>query len=39
LRMWRKKNIPLLLVEFQAGATTLEISLLVPQKKNGHIII
>ena len=34
-RMWRKKNIPLLLVGFQAVTTTLEISLVVPQK-NGH---
>ena len=31
-RMWRKRSIPLLLVGLQADATTLEISLVVPQK-------
>jgi hypothetical protein len=28
--MWRKRNIPTLLVGLQAGTTTLEISLVVP---------
>jgi hypothetical protein len=32
VRMWRKRNIPPLLVRLQAGTTTLEISLVVPQK-------
>jgi hypothetical protein len=31
-RMWRKRNTPPLLVGLQAGTTTLEISLAVPQK-------
>ena len=31
-RMWRKRNTPSLLVGLQAGTTTLEISLAVPQK-------
>jgi hypothetical protein len=31
-RMWRKRNTPPLLVEFQAYKTTLENSLAVPQK-------
>ena len=31
VRMWRKRNTPLLLVGLQAGTTILEISLLVPQ--------
>jgi hypothetical protein len=31
-RMWRKRNIPSLLVGLQAGITTLEISLVVSQK-------
>jgi hypothetical protein len=31
-RMWRKRNTPPLLVGLQAGTTTLEISLTVPQK-------
>ena len=31
-QMWRKRNIPPLLVGLQAGKTTLEISLTVPQK-------
>jgi hypothetical protein len=31
-RMWRKRNISLFLVEFQADTTTLEISFGVPQK-------
>jgi hypothetical protein len=31
-RMWRKRNTPTLLVGLQAGTTTLEISLAVPQK-------
>jgi hypothetical protein len=31
-RMWRKRNTPPLLVELQACTTTLEISLVVPQK-------
>jgi hypothetical protein len=30
--MWRKKNTPSLLVGLQTGTTTLEISLVVPQK-------
>jgi hypothetical protein len=34
-RMWRKRNTPPLLVGLQAGTTTLEISLVVPQK-NEH---
>jgi hypothetical protein len=36
-RMWRKRNTPPLLVRLQAGTTTLEISLAVPQKI-GHSI-
>jgi hypothetical protein len=32
MRMWRKRNIPPLLVGLQAGTTTLEIVLAVPQK-------
>ena len=32
VRMWRKKNTPPFLVGLQAGTTTLEISLVVPQK-------
>jgi hypothetical protein len=32
LRMWRKRNTPPLLVGLQAGTTTLEISLVVPQE-------
>jgi hypothetical protein len=32
LRMWRKRNTLTLLVVLQAGTTTLEISLAVPQK-------
>jgi hypothetical protein len=32
-RMWRKKDTPPLLVGLQAGTTTLEISLAVPQKR------
>ena len=35
--MWRKMNIPSLVVGFQAGATTLEISIMVPQKI-GHSV-
>jgi hypothetical protein len=35
VRMWRKRNILLLLVGLQAGTTTLEVSLEVPQK-TGH---
>jgi hypothetical protein len=31
-RMWRKRNIPPLLVGLQACTTTLEISMVVPQK-------
>ena len=31
-RMWRKRNAPLLLVGLQAGKTTLEINLAIPQK-------
>jgi hypothetical protein len=31
-RMWRKRNTPPLLVGLQAGTTTLESSLVVPQK-------
>jgi hypothetical protein len=34
-KMWRKRNTPPLLVELQAGKTTLEISLTIPQK-TGH---
>jgi hypothetical protein len=36
-RMWRKRNTPPLLVGLQAGTTTLEIILEVPQKF-GHSI-
>jgi hypothetical protein len=32
VRMWGKRNTPPLLVGLQAGITTVEISLLVPQK-------
>jgi hypothetical protein len=32
-KIWRKKNIPPLLVGLQAGTSTLEINLAVPQKK------
>jgi hypothetical protein len=32
VRMWRKRNTPPLMVGFQACATTLETSLVVPQK-------
>jgi len=32
VRMWRKRNTPPLLVGWQAGTTTLENSLAVPQK-------
>jgi hypothetical protein len=32
VRMWRKRNTPSVLVGLQAGTTTLEISLVVPQK-------
>ena len=32
VRMWRKRNTPPLLMGLQAGTTTLEISLVVPQK-------
>jgi hypothetical protein len=32
VRMWRKRNTPPLLVGLQAGTTTLEISLAIPQK-------
>jgi hypothetical protein len=31
-RMWRKRNIPPLLVELQVDTTTLEVNLVVPQK-------
>jgi hypothetical protein len=31
-RMWRQRNTPPLLVGLQAGTTTLEVSLVVPQK-------
>jgi hypothetical protein len=31
-RMWRPRRIPPLLVELQAGTTTLEFCLVVPQK-------
>ena len=34
VRMWRKRNTPPLLVGLQAGTTTLEISLAVPQKSD-----
>jgi hypothetical protein len=37
-RMWRKRNTPPLVVRLQAGTTTLEISLAVPQKI-GHSTI
>jgi hypothetical protein len=33
--MWRKRNIPPLLMGLQAGTTTLEITLMVPDK-SGH---
>ena len=32
VRMWRTRNTPQLLVGLEAGTTTLEISLAVPQK-------
>jgi hypothetical protein len=32
VRMWRKRNTPPLLMELQAGKTTLEINLLVSEK-------
>ena len=32
VRMWRKRNTPPLLVDLQAGTTTLEISLAVPHE-------
>jgi hypothetical protein len=32
VKMWRKRNTPLLLVGLQACTTTLEVSLEVPQK-------
>jgi hypothetical protein len=32
VRMWRKKNIPPLLVALQTGTTNFEISFVVPQK-------
>jgi hypothetical protein len=35
VRMWRKRYTPPLLVGLQAGTTTLEINLMVPQKV-GH---
>jgi hypothetical protein len=35
LRMWRKRNTPPLLIGLEAGTTSLEISLAVPQKM-GH---
>ena len=38
VRMWRKRDIPPLLVGLQAGTTILEISLAVPQK-TGHSTI
>jgi hypothetical protein len=38
VRMWRKRNTPPLLVGLQAGTTTLESSLAVPQKI-GHITL
>jgi hypothetical protein len=31
VRMWRKRNTPPLMVGLQAGTTTLEISLAVPE--------
>jgi hypothetical protein len=31
-KMWRKRNTPPFLVGLQAGSTTLEINLVVPQK-------
>jgi hypothetical protein len=36
-RMWRKRNTPLLLVVLQTDTTTLEISLMVPQKNGDNI--
>jgi hypothetical protein len=35
-RMWRKRKTPPLLVGLQAGTTTLEISLAVPQKTGNN---
>jgi hypothetical protein len=32
VRIWRKRNTPLLLLAKQTGTTTLEINLAVPQK-------
>jgi hypothetical protein len=37
-RMWRKRNTPPLLVEFQAGTTTLEISLAIPWSCEGSML-
>jgi hypothetical protein len=36
--MWRERNTPPLLVGLQAGTTTLEISLVIPQKISRSII-
>ena len=38
-RMWRKMNTPPLLVGLQAGTNTLEISLVVPQKKLDIVLL
>jgi hypothetical protein len=35
-RMWRERNSPPLLVGLQAGITTLEISLAVPQETGNN---
>jgi hypothetical protein len=32
VRLWRKRNTPPLLVGLQAGTTTLQVSMVVPQK-------
>jgi hypothetical protein len=37
-RMWRKRNTPPLLVGLQAGTTTLEINLGVPQGENKELL-
>jgi hypothetical protein len=39
VRMWRKRNTPSLLVGLQACTTTLEISLMVPQKSGQNTIL
>jgi hypothetical protein len=38
-RMWRKRNTPPLFLGLKAGITTLEINLVVPQKKKMEIVL